>query len=86
MGFQKFCVKTMKVISFDWEGGCNLKILASEGQIINEIYHKGVMEMPPQRIRNVRPVMCEFGAWFLLEDNFPLEQLDDRKDVFLAKE
>ena len=42
-----------------------------EGKTINAVYYKGVMERLLNRIRRVRPGMCESGDWFLLHDNAP---------------
>ena len=44
-----------------------------EGETINAMYYeyKGVMERLLNRIRRVRPGMCESGDWFLLHDNDP---------------
>jgi len=33
------------------------------------MYYNGVTEMLLNRIRRVRPCMCESGDWFLLHDN-----------------
>ena len=35
------------------------------------MYYKGVMERLLNRIRRVRPGMCESGDWFLLHNNAP---------------
>jgi len=37
-----------------------------EGETINSVYYKGVMERLLNRIRRVRLGMCESGGWFLL--------------------
>jgi len=66
--FQKSCVKTMLVIYFDWQGVIH-KEFVLEGETINAVYYKGVMERLLNRIRHVRPGMCESGDWFLLHDN-----------------
>jgi len=60
----------MLVIFFDWH--CVIhKEFAPEGETINAVYYKGVMERLLNRIRLVRPGMCESGDWFLLHDNAP---------------
>ena len=51
--------------SFDWQGVIH-KDFVPEGETINTVYYKGVMERPLNRIRRVRPGMCESGDWFLL--------------------
>ena len=63
------CVKTMFVI-FDWQGVIH-KEFVPEGENINAVYYKGVMERLLNRIRPVRPGMCESGEWFLLHDKAP---------------
>jgi len=68
--FQKSHVKTMLVIFFDWQGVIH-KEFVLEGDTINAVYYKGVMERLLNRIRCVRPGMCESGDWFLLHDNTP---------------
>jgi len=68
--FQKSRVKTMLVIFFDWQGVIH-KEFVPEGETIDAVYYKGVMERPLNRIRRVRPGMCESGDWFLLHDNAP---------------
>ena len=68
--FQKSHVKTMLVIFFDWQGVIH-KEFNPEGETINAVYDKGVMERLLNRIRHVRPGMCESGDWFLLHDNAP---------------
>ena len=45
------------------------KEFVPEGEIINAVYYKGVMERLLNRIRRVRLGMCESGDWFLLQDN-----------------
>ena len=40
-------------------------------ETMNAVYYKGVMERLPNRIRRVRPGMCESGDWFLLHNNTP---------------
>ena len=60
--FQKSRVNIMLVIH---------KEFVPEGETINAVYYKGVMERLLNRIRHVRPGMCESGDWFLLHDNAP---------------
>jgi transposase len=60
----------MLVIFFDWQGIIH-KEFVLEGETINAVYYKGVMERLLNRIRRVRPGMCESGDWFLLHDNAP---------------
>ena len=66
--FQKSRVKTMLVVFFDWQGVIH-KEFVSEGQTINAVNYKGVMERLVNRIQRVRPGMCESGDWLLLHDN-----------------
>jgi len=68
--FQKSRVKTMLVILFDWQGVIH-KEFVSEGETINAVSYKGIMERLLNRIRRVRPGMFESGDWFLLQDNTP---------------
>jgi len=63
-------VKTILVIFFDWQGVIH-KEFVPEGETINAVYYKGVMERLLNRIRLVRPGICESGDWFLLHDNAP---------------
>ena len=65
--FQKSRVKTMFVIFFDWQGVIH-KEFVREGETINAVYYKGGMERLLNRIRRVRPSMCESGDWFLLHN------------------
>ena len=58
----------MLVIFFDWQGVIH-KEFVPEGDTINAVYYKGVMERLLNRIWRVRPGMCESGDWFLLHDN-----------------
>jgi len=58
----------MLVIFFDWQGVIH-KEFVPEGEIINAVYYKVVMERLLNRIRRVRPGVCESGDWFLLHDN-----------------
>ena len=60
----------MLVIFFDWQGVIH-KEFVPEGETINAVYYKGVMERLLNRIRRVRPGMCESGEWFLLHNNAP---------------
>ena len=60
----------MLVIFFDWQGVIH-KEYVPEGENINAMYYKGVMEGILNRIRRVRSGMCESGARFLLHDNAP---------------
>jgi len=60
----------MLVIFFDWQGVIH-KQFVPEGETINAVYYKVVMERLLNRIRRVRPGMCESGDWFLLHDNAP---------------
>ena len=68
--FHKSRVKTMLVIFFDWQGEIHEEFVP-EGETINAVYYKDVMERLLNRIRGVRPSMCESGDWFLLHDNAP---------------
>jgi len=60
----------MLVIFFEWQGVIH-KEFVPEGETITAVYYKGVMERLLNRIRRVRPGMCESGDWFLLYDNAP---------------
>jgi len=51
-----------------WQGVIH-KEFVPEGETISAVYYKGVMEKLLNRIRRVRPGMCENGDWFLLYDN-----------------
>ena len=68
--FQKSRVKTMLVIFFDWQGVIH-KEFVPEGETINAVYCKGVMERLLNRIRCVGRGLCASGYWFLLRDNTP---------------
>ena len=70
MRFQKSRVKTVLVIFFDWQGVIH-KEFVPEGETVNAVYYKRVMERLLNRIRRVRPGMFESGDWFLLHDNVP---------------
>jgi len=82
--FQKSCVKTMLVIFFDWQGIIH-KEFVLEGEAINAVYYKGVMERLLNRIRRVRPGICEYVDWFLLHDNVPSQNATIIKQ-FLAQQ
>jgi len=58
------------VIFFDWQGVIH-KEFVLDGQTINAVYYKGVMERLLDGIRGARPGMCESGDWSLLHDNAP---------------
>ena len=60
----------MLVIFFDWQGVIH-KEFVLEGETINAVNYKDVMERLLNRIRRVRPGLCESGNWFLLHDNAP---------------
>jgi hypothetical protein len=45
------------------------KEFVPEGETINAVYYKGVMERLLNRIWRVRKDICEFGNLFLLHDN-----------------
>ena len=60
----------MLVICFDWQGVIH-KEFVPEGETINAVYYKVVMERLLNRIRRVRPGMCESGDCFLLHDSAP---------------
>ena len=60
----------MLVIFFDWQGVIH-KEFVPEGETINAVYYKGVMERLLNRIRRVRQGVCESGDWLLLYDNAP---------------
>jgi len=47
----------MLVIFFDWQGVIHIEFVL-EGEIINAVYYKGVIERLLNRIRCVRPGMC----------------------------
>jgi len=68
--FQKSRVKTMLVIFCDWQSVIH-KEFVQEGETINAVYYNGVMKKLLNKIRRVRPGMCESGDWFLLHDNVP---------------
>jgi len=58
----------MLVIVFDWQGVIH-KEFVPEGETINAVYYKGVMERLLNRIRRVRAGKCEPDDWFLLQDS-----------------
>ena len=60
----------MLVIFFDWQGVIH-KEFVPEIETINAVYYKVIMERLLNRIRRIRPGMCEYGDWFLLNDNAP---------------
>ena len=74
----------MLVIFFDWQGVIH-KEFVPEGETINAVYYKGLMERLLNRIRHVRPDMCESGDWFLLHDNAPSHNATIIKQFFLAQ-
>ena len=81
--FQKSRVKNMLMIVFDWQGVIH-KEFVPEDESINAVYYKGIMERLLNRIRRVRPGMCESGDWFLLHDNAPFHNATIVKQ-FLAQ-
>jgi len=68
--FQRSRVNNMLVNYFDWQGVIH-KEFVTEGETTNAVYYKGVMERLLNRIRRVRPGMCQSGDRFLLHDNAP---------------
>jgi len=66
-----------------WQGVI-CKEFVLEGETINAVYYKGVMERLLNRIRHVRLGMCESGDWFLLHDNAPSHNVTIVKQ-FLAQ-
>ena len=60
----------MLVIFFEWQGVIH-KEFVPEGETINAVYYKGVMERLLNRVRRVRSGKCESGDWFLLHNNVP---------------
>ena len=83
--FQKFHVKTMLVIFFEWQGIIH-KEFVPEGEAINAVYYKGVMERLLNRIRRVRLGICESGDWFLLHDNAPSHNATIVKQLLAQRE
>ena len=71
------------MIFFDWQGVIH-KEFVPEGETINAVYYKCVMERLLNRIQCVRPGTCESGDWFLLHDNAPSHNATIVKQ-FLAK-
>jgi transposase len=53
-----------------WQGVIH-KEFVPDGETINAVYYKVAMERLLNRIRRVRPGMCESGDWFLLHENAP---------------
>ena len=74
----------MLVIFFDWQDVIH-KEFVSECETINAVYYKGVMERPLNRIRRVRPGMCESGDWFLLHDKAPSHNATIVKEFFAQR-
>jgi len=68
--FQKSLVKTMLVIFFDWQGVIHKEFVPG-GETVNAVYYRGVMGRLLNRIRRVRPGMCESGDRFPSHDNAP---------------
>ena len=69
------------MIFFDWQ--CVIhKEFVPEGETINAVCYKDVMERLLNRIRRVRPGMCESGDWFLLHFSAPVPQRDNYQAVF----
>jgi len=68
----------MLVIFFDWQGVIH-KEFVPEGENINAVYHKVVME---RLLNRIRPGMCESGDWFLFARQHPVPQRDNRQAVF----
>ena len=79
--FQKSHVKTMLMIFFDWQSVIH-KEFVLEGETINAVYYKGVMERLLNRIWRARPGMCESGQWFLFAWQHPIPQRDNCQAVF----
>ena len=84
MWFQKSCVKTMLVIFFNWQGVIH-KEFVPDGETINAVDYKGVMERLLNRIWHVRPGMCESGDWFLLHDNAPSHNMTIVKQILAQR-
>ena len=61
------------VIFFDWQEVIH-KEFVPEGVTVNAVYYIAVIERLLNRIRRVRPGMCESGDWFLLHDNAPFHE------------
>jgi len=57
--FQKSRVKTMLVIFFKWQGIIH-KEFVPQGETIDAVYYKGVMERLLNRTGHVRPGMCVY--------------------------
>jgi len=75
----------MLVIFFDCQGVIH-KEFVPEGKTINAVYYKGVMERFLNRIRRVRPRLCQSGEWFLFARQRPVPQRDNRQAVFWPNE
>ena len=71
----------MLVIFFDWQDVIH-KQFVPEGETINAVYYKGVVERLLNRIRRVRQGMCESGDWLLFERQRPVPQRNNRQAVF----
>jgi len=71
----------MLVIFFDWQGVLP-KEFFSEDEKITAVYYKVVMERLLNRIRRIRPGMCESGDWLLFARQHPVPQRDNRQAVF----
>jgi len=55
------------VVFFDWQGVIH-KEFVPDGETISAVYNKSVMERLLNRLRRVRPGICESGDWFLLHN------------------
>jgi len=79
--FQKSHVKTMLVIFFNWQRVIHKEFIP-EGETINAVYHKGVMERLLNRIWRFRPGMCDIWWMVPFERQPPVPQCDNRQAVF----
>jgi len=79
--FQKSSVKNTLVIFFDWQGVIH-KEFVPEGETINAVYYKGVVERVLNIIRRVILGMCESGDWLLFARQRPVPQRNNRQAVF----
>jgi len=70
-------------VFFDWQGVIH-KEFVPEGETINALYYKVVMERLLNRIRRIRPGMCESDDWFPLHNNAPSHSVTIVKQ-FLAQ-
>jgi len=61
------------------------KNFVPEGETINAVYYKGVIERFLNRIRRVRPGVCKSGDWFLLHDNVPSHNATIVKQFFVQR-